>query len=576
MPAMHIAIIKSVQNGKLYRSKLLRRSQRDSQGRVQKKTLANLSHLPDEAIDLLKAQLAGRTLVDASAAFQILRSRAHGPIQAVLAAFRQLGLAGLLASRPSRQRDLVCAMIAARIVQPHSKLATTRWFRSTTLPDFFDLRDASAEDLYDALDWLLQRQQRIQAKLARRHFAEGGLVLLDLSSSYFEGAACPLARYGYNRDGKQGKLQVNYGLLCDLPGRPVAVTVFEGNVGDPRTVRPAVEQLRRRFGLSRLVLVGDRGMLVQARIAELHKLEGIDWITALRSGALRKLERAGRLERSDQVGLFEILQHPDYPGERLVACRNLRLAAQRAHTREELLAATEALLAPIRARVAAGRLQGAAEIGLRVGAVLNRYKVRKHFVCEISDSDFSYQRAQHKIASEAALDGLYVIRTSLAAEQLSAADCVRSYKALTRVERAFRTLKTSALQVRPIRHRLADRVRAHIFLCMLAYYVEWHMREAWRPLLFADDELAEQRRTRDPVAPAQPSDSAKLQKATRQAADGTPLHSFRTLLQSLADVTRNVCRTAGQAGSCASEFELDTHMSEEQERAMELLKGIQI
>ena len=574
---MHISVIKSVQNGKVYHSKLLRSSYRDDNGRVQKKTLANLSHLPDPAIDLLKAHLAGRTLVEAPDVFAIVRSRNHGPVQAVLQTFRRLGLPRLLASQPSPQRDLVCAMIAARIIQPHTKLATSRWWHSTTLPDYFDIRDATADELYAAMDWLLQRQHRIQGKLARRHFADDGLVLLDLSSSYFEGSACPLARYGHNRDGKKGKLQVNYGLLCELQGRPVAVTVFAGNVGDPRTVMPAVKQLRLRFGLTRVVLVGDRGMLVQARITELRKLDGIDWITALRSTAIRKLERAGKLDRSDsdEVGLFEILQHPDYPGERLVACRNPRLAAQRAHTRESLLQATEKLLAPIRASVAAGRLEGEAEIGLRVGAVLNHYKVRKHFECAISDSAFDYQRQQHSIDSEAALDGVYIIRTSLPAQDLSAADCVRSYKALTRVERAFRTLKTADLQVRPLHHRLADRVRAHIFLCLLAYYVEWHMREAWRPLLFADNELAERTRTRDPVAPAEPSASAKRQKATRRAEDGTPLHSFRTLLEDLANVTRNVCHAKGQEGSRQSEFELDTQPSKAQERAIELLKGIQ-
>ena len=572
---MHISVIKSVQNGKVYHSKLLRSSYRDDNGRVQKKTLANLSHLPDQAIDLLKAQLAGRSLVDPSDLFAIVRSPAHGPVQAVLEACRRLGLPRLLASQPSRQRDLVCAMIAARIIKPHTKLATSRWWHSTTLPDYFDIRHATAEDLYDALDWLLQRQHRIQGKLARRHFSNDGLVLLDLSSSYFEGSTCPLARYGYNRDGKKGKLQVNYGLLCELQGRPVAVTVFEGNVGDPRIVMPTVEQLRLRFGLTRVVLVGDRGMLVQARIKALRKLDGIDWITALRSTAIRKLERAGKLDSSDDVGLFEILKHPDYPGERLVACRNPPLAAQRAHTRESLLQATEELLAPIRASVAAGRLQGEAEIGLRVGSVLNHYKVRKHFECAISDSAFDFQRQQHSIDSEAALDGVYIIRTSLSAQDLSAADCVRSYKALTRVERAFRTLQTADLQVRPIHHRLADRVRAHIFLCLLAYYVEWHMREAWRPLLFADNELAEQARTRDPVAPAEPSDSAKRKQATRQAEDGTPLHSFRTLLKDLATVTRNVCHAKGQHGSRQTEFKLDTQPSKEQERALELLKGIQ-
>ena len=531
---MHIAVIKSVQNGKTYYSKLLRHSFRDAHGKVQKQTLLNLAPLPDDTIDLLKAHLAGRSLVEPSALFEILSSRPHGAVRAVLEAFRRLDIARLIASQPSRQRDLVCALIAARILQPDSKLATARWWQATTLPDHFDLRDATVEELYAAMDWLLRRQQRIQGKLARRHLTAGGLVLLDLSSSYFEGVTCPLAHYGHNRDGKQGKLQVNYGLLCELQGRPVAVTVFDGNVGDPRTVLPAVHPLRRRFRLERVVLVGDRGMLVQTQIAKLRQLDGIDWIGALRSGAIRKLERAGQLERADEVGLFEILQHPDYPDERLVACRNRRLAAQRAPTRESLLQATEALLEPIRASVVAGRLRGAAEIGLRVGQVRNRYKVAKHFVCDIEDDRFEYRRDRARIATEAALDGVYIIRTSLAAEDLSAADCVRSYKALTRVERALRTLKTDHLQVRPIRHRLAARVRAHIFLCVLAYYVEWHMREAWRPLLFADDELAARARTRDPVAAAEPSASAKLKKATRQSADGTPLHSFRTLLADLA------------------------------------------
>ena len=571
---MHISVIRSVQNGKVYHSKLLRRSFRDAHGRVQKETISNLSPLPDEAIALLKAHFAGRTLVDPADLFQLVRSRPHGAVLAVLEAFRQLGLVRLIGSQPSPQRDLVCALIAARILRPDSKLGTARWWHATTLPDHFDLRDTTAEDLYAAMDWLLKRQHRIQGKLARRHLANGGLVLLDLSSSYFEGSTCPLARFGHNRDGKKGKLQVNYGLLCEPQGRPVAITVFEGNVGDPRTVMPTVQQLRKRFGLTRVVLVGDRGLLVQARLDELRKLDGIDWITALRSGAIRKLERAGQLERSDEVGLFEILQHPDYPGERLVACRNPRLAVQRARTRESLLQATETLLAPIHASVAAGRLQGEAAIGLRVGAVLNRYKVRKHFECTIGEAEFTYRRQPDSIAHEAALDGVYVIRTSLAAGDLSAPDCVRSYKALTRVERAFRTLKTADLQVRPIHHRLADRVRAHLFVCLLAYYVEWHMREAWRPLLFADDELAARATTRDPVAAAEPSASAKRQKVTRRAADGTPLHSFRTLLEDLATITRNVCRTQGETDKRQIEFELDTQLSAEQTRVLELLKGI--
>ena len=571
---MHISVIKSVQRGKTYYSKLLRQSYRDASNKVQKRTLANLSHLPDSAIELLRAHLAGRSLVDASDAFRVLRSRSHGAVLAVQQAFRRTGLQRLVSSRPSRQRDLACALVAARILRPGSRLATSRWWHTTTLPDFHAIRDASAEDLHAAMDWLLKRQHRIQGKLARRHLADGGLVLLDLSSTCFEGSTCPLARHGHSRDGRKGKLQVHFGLLCDLRGRPVAVNVLEGNVGDPCTVGPAVRQLRQRFGLTRVVLVGDRGMLVQARIAELRKLEGVDWITALRSGAIRKLERAGQLQAGDELGLLEILRHPDYPGERLVACRNPRLAALRDATRQSLLEATEKLLAPIRASVQAGRLQGAAEIGLRVGAVINRFKVRKHFTWEIGEARFTYRRDQGRIDSEAALDGVYVIRTSLGKQDLSAADCVRSYKALTRVERAFRTLQATGLQVRPIHHRLAGRVRAHLFLCMLAHYVEWHMREAWRPLLFADCELEERSRTRDPVAPAEPSQSARRGKATRQADDGTPLHSFRTLLQDLATVQRNVCQAQGRKGSPKAKFELDTQLSTEQQRAVDLLKEI--
>ena len=543
---MHISVIKSVQNGKTYRSTLLRASFRDKNNKVQKKTLLNLSPLPDEAVEMLRAHFAGRTLVEPSKLFRILRSRHHGAIHSVLVAFRRLGFARLLASRPSRERDLVCSLVAARIVRPDSKLATARWFASTTLPDHFRLRDVAAEDLYAAMDWLLRLQNRIQGKLARRHLADGGLVLLDLTSSYFEGSHCPLARFGHSRDGRRGKLQVNYGLLCDVRGRPVAVQVFAGNVGDPRTVGPAVRQLRKRFGLSRVVLVGDRGMLVQARIDDLRKLDGIDWISALRSGAIRKLQRDGRLDRSDETGLFEIHEHPDYPGERLVACRNAPLANRRAHKREDLLAATERQLAPIRERVAAGRLKGAAKIGLKVGEVINRYKVRKHFQLQIGENSFAYDRNQDSIEAEAALDGIYVIRTSLTQSEMAADDCVRSYKALTRVERAFRTMKTTDLRVRPIRHWRAERVKAHLFLCMLAYYVEWHMRENccsptrnWPP------------GARDPVAPAsrQRVRNARRPPARRRTAS----RCTRTLL---ADLHGNACTTKGADSARQNEFDL--------------------
>ena len=399
-------------------------------------------------------------------------------------------------------------------------------------------------------------------------------MLLDLSSSWLEGTTCPLARFGHSRDGKRGKMQVNWGLMCDVRGCPVSVTVLPGNVGDSETLLPAVERLRRRFGIRRVAVVGDRGMVVQAGIDGLRRMGGIDWITALRSGAVRRLARKGAIDPLDEAGLFELV-HPDFPGERLVACRNPRLAAQRARTREDLLRATEAGLDAVRRRVEGGRLKGAAEIGMRVGEAVSRYKVKKHFDCRIGERSLSCRRKAESIAREAALDGIYVIRTSLPAEDMAAADCVRSYKALTRVERAFRTIKTADLRVRPIHHRTADRVRAHIFLCMLAYHVEWHMREAWRGILFAGPELEASWRTRDPVAPADRSEAAKRKAATKLLEDGTPAHSFRTLIEDLETVARNTCRVrAAPAKGAAATFDMTTRATPEQERALKLVGEI--
>ena len=577
MPAMHVAIIASKQGGKTYYSKLLRRSFRDENGKVQKKTLANLSSLSDETIALVRGSLAGKQYVEASDAFEILRSRKHGPVAAIAAAFDRLGMIELIGSEPCRERDLVCAMIAARIIRPHSKLATTRWWKDTTLGEMFGVDDAEVDELYAAMDWLGKRQNRIQAKLARRHFRDGGLVLFDLTSSYFEGTTCPLGRRGHNRDGKKGKLQVNFGLLCDVGGCPVSVSVYAGNIGDPKTLLPEVARLQKRFGLQRVAIVGDRGMIAQTRITELKKLDGVDWITALKSATIQKLIRTSSLDvaRFDEVNLFEVL-HPDYPGERLVACRNPRLAARRAHTRESLLKATEADLAVIRKSVDGGTLRGRAEIGVRVGQAINRFRMKKHMNYEIGDTSFAFSRNAENIAREAALDGIYVIRTSLPEQDMAADDCVRSYKALTRVERAFRTMKTVNLHVRPIYHRIAQRVRAHIFLCTLAYYVEWHIREVWRDRLFSDPELEEISRTRDPVAPAERSQRAK-RKAAGWLEDGSETHCFRTLIENLETITRNTCRIQrGQPGTnpAPETFDMDTTPTKSQTKAMELLETI--
>jgi len=467
----------------------------------------------------------------------------------------------------------VCAMIAARIVAPHTKLATTRWWHTTTLAQDFGVADADEDDLYAAMDWLLAHQDTIENKLAARHLSEGALVLYDLSSSYFEGSTCPLAKLGYSRDGRKGMLQVNYGLLCDARGCPVAISVYEGNVTDSQTLMPEIKRLRANFGIERLVMVGDRGMICQKSIDEMRKTEGIDWITALKSASIRALVEQGQL----QLGLFDErnlleLESPRYPGERLVACRNPELAKLRAHKRQELLGATEANLAKIKARVDAGKLAGQDGIGLRVGKLINQYKMAKHFELAIGEQTFTFARKLAAIAAEAALDGIYIIRTSVSAAQMQAGDCVRNYKSLANVERAFRSLKTIDLKVRPIHHRTANRVRAHIFLCMLAYYVEWHMREAWRELMFADTDQ-QAKATRDPVAPAKRSAAAQTKAATHTLDDGTPAHSFASLLEELSTVVRNTCRTPA-AGPPAPTFEVLTTPNAKQQRALDLIEQI--
>lgn len=553
---------------------LLREGYREG-GRVKNRTLANLTHWPPDRVEGLRRLLRGESLVPVTKLFEVVASPHHGHVHAVLTAMQRLGFAALIAARPSRARALVVAMVAARILEPDSKLATTRWWHTTTLPAALGVADADEDDLYAAMDWVLARQDRIEQKLAARHLPAGGLVLYDLTSSYVEGTTCPLAAFGHNRDGKRGKRQINYGLLTDAPGRPVAVSVFKGNTGDPPTLLPQVARVRERFGIEQLVLVGDRGMISQTQITVLKTLEGVAWITALRTGALRELAVEGYLQLGlfDERNLFE-LTHPDYPGERLVACRNPELAKLRAHKRQALLDATVKALEQVHGMVARGRLKGREAIGVRVGKVVNRYKVAKHIQLDIRDDGLDFRIDAARVAAEAALDGIYVVRTSVPPERLSAADTVRSYKQLSQVERAFRSLKTIDLKVRPIHHRLGGRVRAHIFLCMLAYYVEWHMREAWRPLLFADEDQAA-KQTRDPVAPAQRSAAALRKVHTKVVADGTPVHSFQTLLKDLSTMVRNVCRRR-DARPDEPTFPVLTTPTSTQQRADDLLKAITV
>ena len=545
--AVHVATTTRVYKGKTYVTHLLRRSIRKGKT-VTHETLGNLSHLPDHLIEIIKRSLKGETFVPAVDAFRITRSLPHGHVEAVLKMIHQLGLDDLIASEPSRRRALVVAMIAERLLFPSSKLANTRHWLDTTLAEELGVADATEDQLYDAMDWLLDRQKVIEKKLARRHLDDGAMVLYDVSSSSYEGKTCPLARYGHDRDGKTGCPILVYGVLTDADGRPIAVEVYPGNTGDPKTVPDQVEKLIQRFGLSRVVLVGDRGMLTQTQIDVLKQHPALGWISALRSGVIRRLLAEGRLVREDlEAQRLAAISSPEFPGERLVACYNSQLAQQRRQKRQDLLAATQAELEALAASVArpAGRPETAAEIGVRAGKIINHYKMAKHFTLMIRDGHLGWARKEDAIKNEELLDGIYVIRTSEPAEHLTAADSVRSYKRLGLVEQAFRCLKGIDLLVRPIHHRTAERVRAHVLLCLLAYYVEWHLRQVWQPLLFADEELAEDRRRRDPVVPARASASARQKKKTHVTSGGLPAQSFRTLLAHLGTRCRNTCVVAG-------------------------------
>ena len=553
---------------------LLRESFRDGT-KVCKRTLANLSALSAAQVQMIRGALRGDVLQPVEKTFEVIDSPAHGHVQAVFLAMQRLGFASVLGSKPSRERDLVLAMVASRIICPATKLATTRLWGVSTLAQEFGVNGADEDELYAAMDWLLAGQDRIQKKLAARHLKQDSLVLYDLSSSYFEGVQCPLAKLGYSRDGKRGTLQVNYGLLTDDRGCPVAISVYEGNTSDSTTFVPQVKRLREEFGIHSMVMVGDRGMISQKAIDEMSKDTDVAWITALRSSSIRTLVEQGHLQMGlfDERNLLEI-SSPDFPGERLVACRNPELAKLRVHTRNDLLLATEKELEKIKLRVESAKLVGKDKIGVAAGKVVNRYKVSKHFELTITDDAFTFARLQDNIAAEAALDGLYIIRTSVQAQRMDAPTCVRTYKSLAQVERAFRSIKTMDLKVRPIHHHLENRVRAHIFLCMLAYYVEWHMREAWRELMFSDEDQAA-KLIRDPVAPAQRSDEAMKKVQSRTLDDGTPVHSFQTLMATLAGIVRNTCRTPGGRAD-APTFEITTTHNPQQKRALELIGQIKM
>ena len=551
---------------------LLREGRREGK-KVHKRTLANLTHWPKDKIERLRRVLKNEPLVHPDQLFVIERSLPHGHVELLLEAMRQLKLPALIDPRPSPKRDRVLAMILQRLLYPASKLATTRLWHTTTLAEELSLEDTDEDDLYEAMDWLLERQDRIERKLAKRHLAEGDPVLYDVSSSYYEGQTCPLMQFGHNRDGKRDRPIVVYGVLADSMGRPLAVQAYAGNTGDPTTVGDQVEKIRGRFGLQRVVLVGDRGLLTETQINHLKRYPGLGWISALRHHQIRRLveSEAVQLSLFDERHLAEV-RSPDYPGERLIVCHNPLLAEHRRQKREALLTATEEALARI-ARQVARRTRtplSATEIAEKLGRVKNRFQVAKHFRTEIADGSFHYERRTEAIIREAQLDGFYMLRTSEPADRLPTAAVVRRYKDLTRVERAFRSLKTVDLHIRPIRHRVESRVRAHLFLCLLAYYVHWHLRQALAPLLFDDEDLEAEQARRDPVLAAQPSDSAKRKKRKRLTEDGLPLQSLETLMAHLGTRARHQCRLPSEPDApCVQRLTEPTPL---QQRAFELIR----
>jgi len=559
---MHVVRVRKVEKGKTYESVLLRQSYREGR-QVKKRTLASLTALPGAAIEAIERILRGETLVPAGEALTISRSWPHGHVAAVLGTAQRLGLAELMDSQPSRQRDLVMAMIVGRVLQPASKLATARLLDTTSLGPTLGVAEATEDELYAAMDWLLERQQPIEEGLARRYLTPGGVVLYDLTSTYVEGEHCPLAKRGYSRDGKPGKQQIEFGLLTNGDGAPVAIEAFAGNTGDPSTFQAQVQKVRDRFGVGEVVWVADRGMLTSAQVEQLQGVVGAHWITALRAPTIQQLVEAGSIQLSlfDTQNLAEVTD-PRYPGERLVVCHNPLLAEKRARKREDMLQATERELAKVSAMVE----RGAAAIGERLGRVINKYQMAKHFARTVTDTSFTYARNEESIGEEAARDGLYVLRTNVQEEQLDTAGVVLAYKSLAHVERAFRHFKLSNLEVRPIYHYTEPRVRAHLLLCMLAYWVQREMQQALAPLLFADETPP----TRpDPVAPAPRSETAIRKYRTQRTADGFPVHSFQTLLASLGTLVKN--RVVPRGGDQRAAFDLLTQPTPLQQRAFDLL-----
>ena len=561
---MHVVTNRIRRGEKEYTATLLRRSYRED-GKVKKETLANLSHLPVEAIDAIRRVLAGESVMSADDAFEIERSLPAGHVNAALIMARRLGLAELLDPRSSRDRDLCMAMILSRVISPGSKLSTVRSLGQSTLASELGVEGVDEDDLYAAMDWLYERQARIEDRLAKRHLNVGEMVLYDVSSSYFEGRCCPLGKLGYSRDGQKNLPQIVYGLLCDKHGRPVSIEVFSGETHDDKTLPAQVRKVKDRFGLARVTVVTDRGMVTKANIETLTATEGVSWITALKAPTIKKLVRDGIFQPSlfDQQNLGEITDVNEFPGERLIVCRNPLVGAQRARKRTLLLDATEQELAAIKTRVDKGTLLGSAQIGLAVGPALKRFHVKKHFDIHISDMEFTYQRKQEQIDTEAALDGFYILRTNHTAAEVPAGDVVRTYKNLEQAERAFRSLKGPDLQIRPIHHHLENRVRSHVLICMLAYYLTWHLKAAWKPLLFTDENRPE---NDDPVAKAVRSPEAETKARTKQTTDGGTAHSYQTLLSELATQTRNRTRLAGRTDT----FEKLTQPTALQAQALKL------
>jgi len=550
---------------------LLRTAWREGK-KTRKKTLANLSGLSLEQIEMLRRILKNEKLVSPDVAFEVVSSYHHGHVQAVLLAMKKLKFVDLVASKHSRNRALVIGMIIARILNPSSKLAITRWMQDTTLPlEIPEIADIKEDDLYKAMDWLIKQKPYIEKKLSNRHLKGDKLVLYDLSSSYVEGECCNLAKYGYSRDSKKGKRQINYGLLTNKKGCPIAIDIFPGNTTDSTTLFDQVQKLKAKFQLEQIALVGDRGMITQGHIDQFKTMKNIDWITALKHQQIRVVfdDKKETIEKNEARSLFE-MTHPNYPGERLIVCRNEKLLEKRRHNRQSLITKTEEKLQAIQNTIENKNISGQDEIGLRVGKVINKFKVGKLFKLHIKDVGFTYSIDQEKLSQETRLDGIYVIRTGLSKKEMSGSEAVISYKQLCNVERAFRSLKTVDLKIRPIYHYADDRVKAHIVLCMLAYYVAWHMKESWRELLFSDEEI-DAKLIRDPIKPSEPSENAKAKAKTKKLKDGSQAHSFQSLLHHLSTIVKNKCRYRASTGR-TDYFMLDTLPNKKQKRAFDLLQ----